>query len=101
MSSADGFADALTRKGLKAFYGQSWDGTSDHHEPEFWYFHPRDNGGVAAFVTYDEMYDMYFLGPFGLADALTAVEALGVTPTRKDVTRAISIAFERGGGSDG
>jgi len=95
------FAEALGKKGLKAFAGQQWDGYCDHRDAHnFWYFHPR-NGGVSAYVQYDydpetraSTYDAGFLDPEKIEASLERVNALEPFPPRKWVWRALGEAME-------
>ena len=95
---AQRFAEALQSKGWKAFFGPYWDGAHDAShdaEPNFWYFHPRSNGGVGAYVQYAyepetiASGDTGFIEPEEVEEVLARVMALGVNPTRKDVWKAI------------
>ena len=87
------FANALTSKGLKAYFGKYWDGASGHDDATFWYFHPRPNGGVGAHVTYDGgTYDQGFLEPESLSDALAGIQALPARPSRAKVWKVLDAA---------
>ncbi len=94
------FAEALNKKGLKAFYGPYWDGPSDHRdEPTFWYFHPRSNGGIGAYVKYDcdpelksYTYDHGFLDPGRLEMVWTRVIVLPLNPSREQIWKALELS---------
>ena len=80
----------LTSKGLKAYFGQEWDGANDHDDPEFWYFHARDNGGVGAYVEYDEgTYDQGFLEPAHADSAIPRLNELENEAARAAVWNAL------------
>ena len=79
----------LTSKGLKAYFGQEWDGANDHDDPEFWYFHARDNGGVGVYVEYDEgTYDQGFLDPLHIDAALPRLSKLRMKASRDEIWTA-------------
>ncbi len=85
-------AEILTSKGLKAYYGRLWDGSSDYNDSMFWYFFPRGRI-VGVYVQYDgdtqkHTYDAGEAIP-ALDVVLTRVKALEMNPSRNAVWEAL------------
>jgi len=77
-------------KGVTAYCGRCWDGTKHHRDPSFWYFYPRENGGVGVHVVYDGTYDHGWIEPDQLQVVEAALARLPEAPTRE----AIWVAME-------
>jgi len=85
------FAKILGHKGLKAYVDEDHHGASDHDDPEFWHFSPRENGGITVIAVYDEgTYATEFLEPEVLRRASSNLSKLGTNPERDLVLFALA-----------
>lgn len=84
-------AKTLKQKGLVAYYGRGWEGSTAYHDPEFWYFHTCENGQIGVYVEYDSgTYDTgVFIEREHFRKVQERVVLLGDKPHRDEIWKAI------------
>lgn len=95
MAQADRFVSALSKLGILACSGKHWDSFSSCLDtPPFWYFYPREDGGVGVYVEYCKVpgtktYDSGVIESTLLEEAIVRVTSLGHEPARGEIWDAL------------
>lgn len=83
-------AKTLKRKGVVAYFGSGWQGSSTYKDPEFWYFHSCSDGKIGAYVEYDGgTYDSGIIARENFKKAFACLDALGINPSREEIWTAM------------